>query len=303
MKLIKLISISALMIMLVFGLTGCMGLASQDLSGHALVGVWNWDDNTLWQYIFNDDGTGERGLPDSLQSFNWSDQGDGHIRINAILFLNEEWNYSINDNILTLDSRQTAGLTYHYRRDGTVMPIDPALVGEWTWDDNWLHTFVFYEDATGRRGLPDWIEEFEWTMLEDGHLRLDILGGFRENWNYTITGDTLTTISRDFAGISFNYTRAGAELVVSEALFGEWYWDENELYEYIFYADGTGWRGLPDWIEEFIWTIPNDGHLRLFMSDGIREDWNYSVYEDVLTLESRQMANVRFSYLRAVERY
>lgn len=298
MKLAKTIATFAIMLMLAIGLTGC-GSATQDLSDHALIGTWNWDDNILWQYTFNPDGTGTRGLPDSLQTFNWSDQGDGHVRMSVIFFLREEWNYSIDNNMLTLDSRQTAGLTYRYRREGAAPTIDPLLVGEWTWDDNWLYDYVFYEDGTGWRGLPDWIETFEWTVLEDGHLRLDLAGGIRENWNYTISGDMLTTVSREFAGVSFNYTRAGAEVALSPILFGGWFWDENELYEYVFYEDGTGWRGLPDWIEEFMWTVPGDGHLRFLLTNGAREDWNYEVYDNVLTLESRQIANMRFSYLRA----
>jgi len=201
--------------------------------------------------------------------------------------------------MLTFESRQTAGLTYRYRRYGAIMPIDRQLVGEWTWDDNWLYTYVFYDDATGWRGLLDWMETFEWAVFNDGHVRIDLPGGVRENWNFAITGDALAMHSRELAGVSFGYTRAGAEPVLCAALFGAWLWDENELYEYMFCDDGTGWRSLPDWTETFLWTIHNEGHLRLFMSDGIREDWNYSVNEGVLRLVSRQVANVWFSYLRA----
>jgi len=305
MKYGKIISMLAIMLMLIAGFVGCAGADTQvqvDLENHVLIGVWNWDENTLWQYTFNADGTGARGLPDSLQTFTWSDRGEGHVRIAAVFFLREEWNYTINNDILTISSRQAAGLTYRYHRDGIAPTIDPSLVGEWTWDDNWLYEYVFYDDGTGWRGLPDWIEELQWTVPGDGHLRIDIAGGMREEWNYTINGDTFSTESRQFAGISHSYTRKGAEPILSPELFGTWIWDENELYEYVFYEDGTGWRGLPDWIEEFSWGIPGEGHLRIFIvGSGIREDWNYIVDEDIMTLESRQMANVRFSYIRANE--
>jgi len=87
MKFFRSIATLSAAILLILGLSGCMATGPSELNEHALIGVWNWDESTLWQYTFEADGTGTRGFANSLQSFNWSRQGDRHIRISPAFFL------------------------------------------------------------------------------------------------------------------------------------------------------------------------------------------------------------------------
>ncbi|MCL2837410.1 MAG: hypothetical protein FWE00_11875, partial [Defluviitaleaceae bacterium] len=182
-----------MIVMLVGIIAGCGGGNNQNLSEHALVGTWNWDDNAFWQYVFNGDGTGTRGLPDSLDSFTWSIRGEGHVRMNVRGQTgNEEWNYTISGDILTLDSRQIAGMTYNYINADAAPAIDLELVGAWNWDDNAFWQYVFSADGTGVRGFPDSLDSFNWSIQGDGHVRMDVRGHGQEEWNFTISGDILT---------------------------------------------------------------------------------------------------------------
>jgi len=87
----------------------------------ALAGTtWNWEDNAAFQYVFNADGTGQRGGGGAtVEQFNWSAEGD-HLQIESpdgeVLMFNvaqESWTYDILDGTLTLESRQGGG-TYVY---------------------------------------------------------------------------------------------------------------------------------------------------------------------------------------------
>lgn len=209
MKRFKYLAAAAITLLILALLTAC-GIATQDVSEHVLVGTWNWDDNALWQYTFNEDGTGVRGFLDERETFNWSIPNDGHVRMNMGRGSSENWDYILDGDMLTLDSRQVPGLTYHYVREGATLPINPALVESWGWEDSALYEYVFNEDGTGRRGFPDEIETFTWTTPEAGHIRMDIAGGTREHWNYTIAGDRLTLTSRQVEGLTFTYIRQSA---------------------------------------------------------------------------------------------
>ena len=43
-----------------------------DLANHPLVGAWTWDYNDEWQFVFNADGTGSRGLARAMTEFTWT---------------------------------------------------------------------------------------------------------------------------------------------------------------------------------------------------------------------------------------
>ena len=75
-----------------------------------LVGTWDWDESALFTYVFNADGTGTRGIPGNIESFEWRTIGDN------LMIDFESWTFTIEDGVLTIDSRQIAGMTFSYIR-------------------------------------------------------------------------------------------------------------------------------------------------------------------------------------------
>ncbi|MCL2285206.1 MAG: S41 family peptidase [Firmicutes bacterium] len=99
-----------------------------------IAGTWTWDDDDSFIYIFNADGTGERGFPRSMISFNWFTTGtelriDRHGYLAAGVIRNELWIFTINGDVLTLVSRQEAGWAFSYNRvvEGTAYEYEPTF--------------------------------------------------------------------------------------------------------------------------------------------------------------------------------
>ena len=86
--------------------------------------------------------------------------------------------------------------------------------------------------------------------------------------------------------------------VQHHALVGTWQWDEITSYEYTFRADGTGARGIAPDLDEFTWNSPEAGNV-IMQSDTLDENWSYTIISDMLTLNSRQVPGMSFSYRRA----
>lgn len=76
------------------------------------------------------------------------------------------------------------------------------------------------------------------------------------------------------------------------ALIGTWSWVADHSYLYIFFADGQGRRGFPGEMETFNWST--SGNL---LQIGI-EQWTFTITENTLTIVSRQVAGMAFSYLK-----
>ena len=83
---------------------------------HILIGAWAWQYNELWQYTFNADGTGVGGLPDEFDTFRWTIPVSGQLEIRYGVGEVDRWNYVVDDNMLTITSRQMAGVTHSYIR-------------------------------------------------------------------------------------------------------------------------------------------------------------------------------------------
>jgi hypothetical protein len=81
-----------------------------------LVGTWEWDVDSSYTYTFNADGTGSRGFTFMSEDFEWMTMGDDHLVIEMGLVGVESWTFTISDGVLTIDSRQIAGMTYSYIR-------------------------------------------------------------------------------------------------------------------------------------------------------------------------------------------
>ena len=87
----------------------------------AIVGTWNWDLLDEWQYTFNNDGTGIRGMGAEVETFTWSISGnrlDIHPTSAPIAFglSYDLWYFAIDGDVLVLVSRQEVGLSYTYYR-------------------------------------------------------------------------------------------------------------------------------------------------------------------------------------------
>ena len=78
-----------------------------------LVGTWAWDIDDSFTYIFSDDGTLVRGFDGLEDEYNWGTEDGEHLMIGSGPFA-ESWTYTISNNVLTLESRQEAGVVYSY---------------------------------------------------------------------------------------------------------------------------------------------------------------------------------------------
>jgi len=190
---------------------------SGDGQDEALIGTWEFVYfNADYRYVFNEDGTGDRGIPGyDIQTFTWSTNNEMlNISIddteNAEL-ASERWQYSVVGNALIIASQHNADLVImlEARTDGQ---FDAELLGTWQWEflDDWV--YIFNEDGTGRRGIfGEYIEAFTWSTDSD---RLNITRDeaefnelFNERWLYTIINNVLTMESRQEAELVMQYTR------------------------------------------------------------------------------------------------
>jgi len=119
-KICMLLLIAAMLAVGAFVLTGC---GSWETENSPIVGTWGWDQLGDWRYVFNPDGTGHRGegFGADFFEFTW-DANDSRLRINLIGDLpanairNEQWNFVIDGNRLTIDSRQDRSIVWSYIR-------------------------------------------------------------------------------------------------------------------------------------------------------------------------------------------
>ena len=85
-----------------------------DFTGHPIIGTWAWEDDSRWVYEFNTDGTGLRGWTGEVVAIYWYVYED-------ILLIDagggiEQWQFTIDDNILTLEM---PGTVYRYVWQGS----------------------------------------------------------------------------------------------------------------------------------------------------------------------------------------
>ena len=196
----------------------------------ALLDAWLWYDDFDFIYFFDVDGMGVRGFSDGEEEFQWRTSGDTLLIETDIGA--EGWTFTIQGDILTLDSLQEQGLSFSYFRVGSDLyyeifdeffadfdfgfdfdtdelvgtVIDMDLVDIWVWYDNNTYFLAFDDDGFGMRGFYPDLDLFAWGTQDGDHLMISI-GRFLENWTFTIDGDTLTIDSRDEPGLTFSYFR------------------------------------------------------------------------------------------------
>lgn len=280
---IKKIGSLALAILLLAGLlAGCGGGGNDP----ALVGTWAWDETSSWEWVFEADGSGTRGVQGHQQdSFEWSTNGS---RVTLRVDSNRErWDFAVDGDNLTMSS---GNVTYAYSRVGR----DTALTGEWAWDEDGSFIFDLGADGQGTRGFVPSVESFEWTTTADGRLTL-WFGAQYQEWNYSFDGGVMTIVNTRFANEVYSYVR----LEQNAAFIGTWAWDEDDDFEYVFSADGTATRGFSSDIVSFEWATAANGQIIMWF-DTHTESWQYSFDGDLLTIDSNQNPMV-WSYIRVSE--
>jgi hypothetical protein len=199
-------------------LTGCG--ESRD---EYLIGEWIWVGDAAYSYVFNYDGTGERGFPETRDPFLWDtgvlgmmNMGVGGLNLhrgNALRgeIQDETWTYVIYENTLYVTNTNRGHSDRSYSYISAITGQNPALVGSWHWADGEAFTVIFNEDGTGTRGVPGENDSFSWAaddyrlvVLRDNPGRDEIRG---ELWVIEVEEDRLTLDSLQVEEYFFIYNR------------------------------------------------------------------------------------------------
>jgi len=156
--------------------------------------------------------------------------------------------------------------------------------------------------GTTRIGAHDWYSfstELDMAgMTVSGRQFFNIYEGYIRVIVITIMpgSDTLEDILEKFIGLNDPIPEFPEE-EYADVLFGTWAWDEWDEYELTFQGDGQGIRGVPGQMESFEWRTEGDDHL-VILTEVMEESWTFSVVGDVLTIDSRQVPGLTYSYIR-----
>jgi len=273
-----------------------------------LVGSWFWDENSGFEYLFNDDGTGIRGWPGESSPFTWSTNGST-LRIvcqgdNAMFGVrHERWTYIVTTDNLSIRSQQSRNMSYSYIRDGILGDVVQELVGTWFWDESIFWTYVFNEDGTGLAGWTFEEYEIKWGVT-DNVLRIERLGELPKyvfrigTWKFYIEDDLLHLTDPD-GEVSLYYTDY-RDWEVDQVLVDTWAWDDYSSWVYVFNDDGTGIMGPYYNSSEFTWGT-SDNELRFFYDGILFDSWFFSVTDSHLRLESRYDTDMVYYYTRLAD--
>ena len=79
-----------------------------------LVGLWAWEDNNAWRYVFEPDGTGNRGADNEYETFVWGVSGTT-LEILPWGAPLEAWEFAMTADELRLESRLHGVIFYYIR--------------------------------------------------------------------------------------------------------------------------------------------------------------------------------------------
>jgi|GEM_PF-1507672 len=280
-------------------------MATQD-GNSPLVGTWSWDMSEEYVYVFHADGTGTRGFANHVEDFTWQTTVQNNLGIITSTDT-ESWRYTVDGDVLTLDSLQVVGMTYSYIRDGgtdTRTPPSPVaqdenspLIGIWgIYFDTSLVKY-FNADGTGFWGFPDEEIHFIWTV--DGNNLRTTYGTILESWAYEVVDDFLFLDSFQFWGEAHDFVKLDAfpetTSLERHPLVGVWHWD---LFDYvrIFDGDGTGYSGFIGDLQPIRWRA-SDTNMHITSNEGLSLNWQYQINSDVLTLTSPYHLGLIYSYI------
>ena len=131
----------------------------------------------------------------------------------------------------------------------------------------------------------------QFINVHDGFVRIIII-------TYTENSETVDEILSMFIGLNDPVPHVPQlEMELDSTLLGTWAWDTDAGYTYVFNTDGTGRRGFPGLIEQFEWMTEGADHLMIHTAIMV-ESWSYTISGNVLTIDSRQVPGMTFSYMR-----
>jgi len=263
------------------------------LDASEFVGMWSWDLDDTYIYVFEEDGTGIRGFPNTKEPFEW-EFVDNELRM-TFPHMTERWQPIIDNDVLTITSLQELDMQFSYIRltEGDEL----QLIGRWAWssDMNFIH--VFEEDGNGYLIFSNSEESFEWEFIDNElHMTFPYM---TERWRVNFGEELLVLSNLEADDEIYIYTRwlGGVTNVVHASEFvGMWSWDLDGTYIYVFEGDGTGTRGFSTETESFEWDFIDD-ELRMTFPH-MTERWQPIIDNDVLTITSLQVRSMQFSYIR-----
>ena len=108
----------------------------------------------------------------------------------------------------------------------------------------------------------------------------------------------------DFDGATYTVILSTDDAVTGGAqeehqLLGIWAWDGRSIWQYNFHPDGTGARGIAPHKVPFIWQTEDD-HLIMNVAQ-FEESWTFVIDGNILTLTSRQIDDMEYSYIRVTD--
>ncbi|MCL2377007.1 MAG: hypothetical protein FWC76_06365 [Defluviitaleaceae bacterium] len=118
MKRIAMLSLVLTLVLMLGALTACGGPSGDPTpapEGHPLIGSWVWDQSDGYVYVFNANGEGTRGGTPITESFHWRVEGNDHLLMETAI-MEESWTFVINNDVLTITSRQAANMQFSYIR-------------------------------------------------------------------------------------------------------------------------------------------------------------------------------------------
>ena len=188
-----------------------VGPAADTYLDPELVGTWGMVGWLDWLMIYNEDGTGLRGMVGSFEEFDWETAGGELWQIFA--GTTEHWEYTIQDDAITFVNMANDEAFLFVRipdNGGEVADAEPIIEGDehdeelfGTWGMygflEWL--MIYNEDGTGLRGMEGAFEEFTW-WTENGELWQNF-GGNVEHWEYSIEDGVITFVNAQDADEMF----------------------------------------------------------------------------------------------------
>jgi hypothetical protein len=166
------------------------------------MGTWDMVGLPGWLMVYNDDGTGHRGMVGGFEDFTWETSGDTLWQHFGGATGTELWGFVISDNVVTFSQGGVDQFWFTRVDEGAPPPTvpdvtipdnaghDPDLFGSWSWSDFDAWLMIYHGDGTGQRGMVGGFEEFTWGTL-DGELWQDF-GAYMEHYAYAIEDGVVT---------------------------------------------------------------------------------------------------------------
>jgi hypothetical protein len=160
----------------------------------------------------------------------------------------------------------------------------------------WYGTEHLFGSHTEHHRALSVLHFYEEGDIAHGHL-IELIRQVGGNMPSTAANADDFALSEDTdGGAEAGQTTVG-EYALEALLFGNWEWDVSGDYILAFNNDGTGIRGFSTSRAPFTWSTPEEGHLIIF-AEAIIESWTFTIISDVLTIDSRQVPGMEYSYIR-----